>query len=135
MVNRSIIVVVILEKGMGFVQDGTGIRRIQSIFLDKVFDDVPNAFVNVQIVHQNIIDDIAEIGDDDFLRMQHLVNDRITNDVEQFGGGWLIWIDPFQAVILFQIHQILGSNIGHSVFTHKGCFAQFRIVFWRWSLH
>ena len=108
MVNRPVIVVKVFQEPVHASQDIARIRRFQPAVAHQVFEDIPHTLHHVQIVDENIVNGVAETGMDEFRRFQHLLDDRITHDIEDLFGQLF---HPRQLAEIVQLFHV--QNIAH----------------------
>ena len=106
MVNRTVIVVKVFQEPVHTSQDVAYIGGYEPTIPHHIFQDVPHTLHHVQIVDENVVDGVAKTGMDEFRRFQHLLNDRITHDIEHLFGQLLHPRQLPEIVQLFHIQDI-----------------------------
>lgn len=106
MINRPVIVVKIFQEPVHASQDIARIRRFQPPIAHHVFEDIPHTLDHIQIVDENVVNGVAETSVDEFRRFQHLLNNRITHDIEHLFGQLLHPRQLAEIVQLFHVQDI-----------------------------
>jgi hypothetical protein len=108
MINRPIIIVVIFQASIHTSQYITYICRFQMSIAHHIFQNIPQTLDHIQVVNKYVVNGVAETGVDETRRIQHLLNDPITHNIEH-----LFWqlLHPVQFPEIIQLFHI--QNVAH----------------------
>ena len=82
MINGPVVIVVLLQELVDFGEQLVHVGIDQMPRPDKMADDVPQTLGYVQIIHQDIVQLLAELHEIELLDVQHLFDQIVANQVE-----------------------------------------------------
>ena len=108
MINWSIIIVVVFQTSIHTNQYVAHVRRFQMPIAHHIFQNIPQTLDHIQVVNKYIVNGVTETGVDETRRIQHLLNNPITHNIEHLFRQLL---HPVQFPEIIQLFHI--QNVAH----------------------
>lgn len=112
MINRPIVIVVIFQAPIHTSQYVTHVRAIQMPIVHHIFQNIPQTLDHIQIVNKYVVNGIAETGMDQTRRVQHLLDNPITHNIEHLFRQLLNPAQFPEIIKLFHIQNVAHVELG-----------------------